>query len=170
MISGGSIAVASGGMGFFVFAIVHVLGSRAGKAHARLLTLAFVISLIVCAGLAAGWNAVWTTGTSTLLVVPLAAMVCASLFVCYVPALYVILTSQSVATIIWLRRMGQPMPEIAFFDRFASRSVVDDRLATLQMSGYVWRDGENFYLTARGRSIARLFKSISVLWNLDAGG
>src|SRR6185437_14051248 len=102
--------------------------------------------------------------TSIALAAILAVLIAGSLFVLYAPALYVVLTSQSVETLIWLRGRGGHAPETAVYDRFAGRAVVEDRLATLEGSLYLLRDGEILRLTPRGRATASMFKAIGGLW------
>jgi coproporphyrinogen III oxidase-like Fe-S oxidoreductase len=94
----------------------------------------------------------------------------ACLFALYIPALYSVLTSLSVQTMMLLRCRGGALPEAELYDRFASRRIMEQRLATLIGSGYVTHDGPSYRLTPRGRAIAKLFKPIKILWNLGPGG
>lgn len=170
MPTGGWMGVIGGVLGFVAFAIAHVLGSRAGAPNARLLGLAFPLSTLCGAVLAVALAIAFGMSASIALAAILALLVTGSLFVLYAPALYVVLTSQSVEILIWLHVQGRYAPETAAYDRFASRAVVEDRLATLEGSLYLLRDGEILRLTARGRSIASMFKAIGNLWKLGAGG
>ena len=91
---------------FLLFVVVHVFGLRSGRDNARWLVrsyaassagmLASVVSLSMWGGF----------GHSLLLSILLAALTSACLFVLYVPAVYTILTSLSVATLVLLRRSG----------------------------------------------------------------
>jgi predicted transcriptional regulator len=92
------------------------------------------------------------------------------LFALYIPALYTVLTSLSVQTMMLLRRRGGALSEAELYDRFASRKIMEQRLATLLSSGYVVGDGLSYRLTPRGRAIAKLFRPIKILWNLGPGG
>ena len=170
MATGGCIGVASGVLGFVVFAAAHIRGSRAGMANARLLGLAFTLSSLGAALLAVALAIRFDKAGSFAVAGALAILIDASLFVLYAPALYVVVTSQSVEMMIWLCAHGRRVPEAALYDRFASRAVVEDRLATLEGSGYLLRDGEILRLTRRGRATARIFKVVADLWKLGAGG
>jgi hypothetical protein len=170
VLSAGCIGVAGGVLGFGVFGVTHLLGSRAGVTNARLLGLAFPLSALGAALLASALAIRFGLPGSYLLAAVLAILVEVSLFVLYAPALYVVLTSQSVETMIWLRAQGGRISETALCERFAGRAVIDDRLATLEASGYLLRDGEILRLTQRGLTTARIFKSIGDLWKLGAGG
>jgi predicted transcriptional regulator len=69
-----------------------------------------------------------------------------------------------------LRRRGGALPEAELYDRFASRNIMEQRLATLLASGYVAPEGSSYQLTPRGRAIAKFFRPIKILWNLGPGG
>src|SRR5262249_15865344 len=113
-------------------------------------------------------------GSQTILVALLAAllalMTSACLVILYVPAVYTVLTSLSVQTLITLRRHGGAVSEADLYDRFASRLIVEGRLATLVGSGYLAANGTGFRLTSRGRTLAKIFAGIKRLWQLGAGG
>jgi predicted transcriptional regulator len=100
----------------------------------------------------------------------MATLTSACLFALYVPALYTVLTSLSVQTMMLLRRRESAMPEAELYDRFASREIMEQRLATLLDSGYVAPKGPSYQLTPRGRAIAKFFRSVKILWNLGSGG
>ena len=105
-----------------------------------------------------------------LLSILLAALTSACLFVLYVPAVYTILTSLSVATLVLLRRSGGRMPEASLYDRFASRQLMQQRLCVLVGAGHLVRDDCGFSLTPRGRDVARAFAFVKRLWRLGPGG
>ena len=100
----------------------------------------------------------------------MAALTSACLFALYVPALYTVLTSLSVQTMMLLRRRGGALPEAELYDRFARRKIMEQRLATLLGSGYVAPEGPFYRLTPRGRVIAKFFRLVKILWNLGPGG
>src|SRR5262245_65892957 len=100
----------------------------------------------------------------------IAVLTSACLFVLYVPAVYTILTSLSVATLILLRRTGARMPETSLYDRFATRGIIQQRLCVLVGAGYLAEDACRFSLTSRGRALARAFSFIKRLWCLGSGG
>jgi hypothetical protein len=107
---------------------------------------------------------------AAILAAMMAAPTSACLFALYVPALYTVLTSLSVQTMMLLRRRGGAMPEAELYDRFASRKIMEQRLATLFASGYVAPEGPYYQLTPRGRAIAKFFRPVKILWNLGPGG
>src|SRR5262249_5811768 len=100
----------------------------------------------------------------------LAILISACLFVVYVPAVYTVLTSLSVQTMLMLRRRGGAMSERELYDRFAGRAILQEGLATLVASGYLVPEGTRFRLTPRGRSVARIFAFVKALWKLGPGG
>ena len=164
------IGVTAAAAWFLVFFFAHVGGLRAGFENARWL----LISYAACF-LAALVTAILLTGghhgmDGVILAAMMAALTSVGLFALYVPALYTVLTSLSVQTMMLLRSRGGAMPEVELYDRFASRKIMEQRLATLLGSGYVALDGPSYRLTPRGRAIANFFKPIKILWNLGPGG
>jgi len=155
---------------FCGFVAVHIVGWRAGLSNARSLLVSYMISalgtLITVIALTAGSKTI----ASVLLAVLLAVMTSACLVILYVPAVYTVLTSLSVQTLIMLRRAAGALPEADLYDHFADRSIVEGRLATLVASGYLVADGARFRLTSRGRKLAKIFRFIKRFWNLGAGG
>jgi hypothetical protein len=162
-------AITLAGAWFCVFVIVHIAGWRAGHGNARWLLISYGAcasgTLISVVGLTAQSDSV-----AVLAAVLLALMTSACLFVLYVPAVYTVLTSLSVQTLVMLRRAGGALPEADLYGRFTGRSIVDDRLATLAASGYLVADGGRFRLTSRGRALANIFAFIKEFWKLGAGG
>jgi hypothetical protein len=154
---------------FCVFVVAHIAGWRAGHGTARWLLISYVGcvlgTLVNVIGLMAGSDAV-----TVIAAVLLALMTSACLFVLYVPAIYTVLTSLSVQTLVTLRRAGGMLPEAELYAHFAGRSIVDDRLATLAASGYMVAEGRRFRLTARGRTLATIFAVIKDFWKLGPGG
>ena len=47
--------------------------------------------------------------------------------------------------------------------------MLRDRLATLTSAGYARRVGEHHVLTAKGRVVATVFRSVKRLWRLGPG-
>jgi hypothetical protein len=164
------IGVTAAAAWFLVFFFVHVGGLRAGFENARWLLMSYAacfLGVLVTAILLTTWH---HGMQAVILAAMMAAVTSACLFTLYVPALYTVLTSLSVQTVMLLRRRGGAMLETELYDRFASRAIMEQRLATLLASGYVAPDGPSYRLTSRGRAIAKLFKPIKVLWNLGPGG
>jgi len=153
---------------FGAFVLTHILGWRAGHGHARWLLMTYMASVVgtlaTVVGLAT-WNA-W----GIILPVVLALMTSACLFVLYVPAVYTVLTSLSVQTMVMLRRRGGSLSATELYERFAGRAILEERLATLLASGYLIQDGELFRLTPRGRAFARAFVFVKASWKLGPGG
>jgi hypothetical protein len=110
------------------------------------------------------------SGQTLLLSILIAVLTSACLFVLYVPGVYTILTSLSVATLVLLRRTGGCMPERSLYDCFATRGIVQQRLCVLVGAGYLAEDACGFSLTPRGRAFARAFAFIKRLWCLGPGG
>jgi hypothetical protein len=155
---------------FLAFFFLHVGGMRAGFENARWLLISYAASFLGTLVTAIVLTA-WYHGMQTiLLAATMAALTSACLFALYVPALYTVLTSLSVQTMMLLRCRGGALPEAELYDRFASRKIMQERLATLLANGYVAPDGPSYRLTPRGRAIAKFFRSIKILWNLGPGG
>jgi hypothetical protein len=164
------IGVTAAAAWFLVFFFAHVGGLRAGFENARWLLTSYAacfLGALVTAILLTAWH---HGMQAVMLAAMMAAATSACLFALYVPALYTVLTSLSVQTMMLLCHRGGAVPEAELYDRFASREIMEQRLATLLASGYVVPDGPSYRLTPRGRAIAKLFKPIKVLWNLGPGG
>jgi hypothetical protein len=164
------IALATAAAWFVVFFFAHIGGVRARFENARWLLISYAASFLgtlVTAILLTAWH---HGMQAVILAALMAALTSACLFALYVPALYTVLTSLSVQTMMLLRRRGGALPEAELYDRFASRKIMEQRLATLLASGYVAPDGPCYRLTPRGRAIAKLFRPVKILWNLGPGG
>jgi len=164
------IALAAAAACFLVFFVVHIGGLRAGFENARWLLISYAacfLGTLVTAILLTAWH---HGMQAIVLSATMAALTSACLFALYVPALYTVLTSLSVQTIMLLRRRGGALPEAELYERFASRKIMEQRLATLLAGGYVATDGPSYRLTPRGRAIAKFFRPIKILWNLGPGG
>ena len=155
---------------FLVSVIVHILGWRAGFDNARWLLASYPLSLLGALASTIVWTAASATGLAIVLAVLIALLTSACLFVLYVPAVYTVLTSLSVQTLVLLRRRGGSVSEAELYDRFAGRAIVHERLAVLAESGYLARQGTGFGLTARGRAVAKTFALLKTFWGLGAGG
>ena len=164
------VALVAAAAWFVVFVCVHIGGVRAGFENARWLLMSYAACFLGTLVTAIAVTA-WHHGMhGVILTAMMAALTSACLFALYVPALYTVLTSLSVQTMMLLRRRGGALPEAELYDRFASRKIMEQRLATLLASGYVAPDGPSYRLTPRGRVIAKLFRPIKILWNLGPGG
>jgi hypothetical protein len=160
------IAVGTAAIWFAAFMLAHILGWRAGRDHARWLLMTYLTSVI---GTVVTAIAFAPPGSPVLSVV-LALMTNACLFVVYVPAVYTVLTSLSVQTMVMMRARGGTMPATELYERFAGRVIVNERLATLVASGYLAGEGQRFRLTSRGRALARAFAFVKAFWKLGPGG
>jgi hypothetical protein len=164
------VALAAAAAWFLIFFFLHIVGLRAGLENARWLLISyaacFLGTLVTAIALTASQHGM----QAVVLAAMMAALTSACLFALYVPALYTVLTSLSVQTMMLLRRRRSPLPEAELYDRFASRKIMEQRLATLLASGYVAPKGPSYQLTPRGRAIAKFFRSVKILWNLGPGG
>jgi hypothetical protein len=164
------VALAAATAWFVVFFFLHIGGLRAGFENARWLLISYAACLLGTLVTAIPLTA-WQHGMqAVILAATMAALTSACLFALYVPALYTVLTSLSVQTMMLLRRRGGTLPEAELYDRFASRNIMEHRLATLLGSGYVALEGSSYRLTPRGRAIAKVFRIVKILWNLGPGG
>jgi hypothetical protein len=164
------IGVAAAAAWFLVFFLAHVGGVRAGFENARWLLITYAacfLGALVTAILLTAWH---DGMQAVILAALMAVLTSACLFALYVPALYTVLTSLSVQTVMLLRRRGGALSEAELYDRFASRKIMEQRLATLLASGYVAPEGASYQLTPRGRAIAKFFRPVKILWNLGPGG
>ena len=164
------VALAAAAAWFIVFFLVHIGGVRAGFENARWLLISYAacfVGALVTAILLTAWH---HGMQAVILAAVMTALTSACLFALYVPALYTVLTSLSVQTMMLLRRRGGALPEAELYDRFASRKIMEQRLATLLASGYVAPKGPSYQLTPRGRAIAKFFRPVKILWNLGPGG
>jgi hypothetical protein len=164
------VALVAAAAWFVAFVCVHIGGVRAGFENARWLLMSyaacFLGTLVTTIAVTA-----WQHGMqAVILAAVMAVLTGACLLALYVPALYTVLTSLSVQTMMLLRRRGGRLPEAELYDRFASRKIMEQRLATLLSSGYVTHDGPSYRLTPRGRAIAKFFRPVNILWNLGPGG
>jgi hypothetical protein len=166
------VALAAAAAWFLVFFFAHIGGVRAGFKNARWLLISYAacfLGTLVTAIAVTAWH---HDMQAVILAAMMAALTSACLFALYVPALYTVLTSLSVQTMMLLRRRGGALPEAELYDRFASRKIMEQRLATLLASGYVALEGTSYHyqLTPRGRAIAKFFRPVKILWNLGPGG
>jgi len=164
------IALLSAAAWFSIFIAAHITGWRAGFENARWLMITYTTcllgSLLTVIGISAGAG---STGFD-LLALAVTFLTGACLFVMYVPAVYTVLTSLSVQTMILLHRSSGGLSEGALYDRFAGRPVVEDRLATLVASGYLVAEGTRVRVTSRGRALAMIFAFGEGFWRLGPRG
>jgi hypothetical protein len=164
------VALAAAAGWFVIFVFVHIGGVRAGFENARWLLISYAACFLGTLITAIAVTT-WQHGMqAVILAAMMAALTSACLFALYVPALYTVLTSLSVQTMMLLRCRGGALLEAELYDRFAGRKIMEERLATLLANGYVAPDGPSYRLTPRGRAIAKFFRSIKILWNLGPGG
>ena len=164
------VALAAATAWFLVFFFVHIGGVRAGFENARWLLISYAACFLGTLVTAIAVTA-WDHGMeAVILAAMMAALTSACLFALYVPALYTVLTSLSVQTMMLLRHRGGALPEAELYDRFASLKIMEQRLATLLANGYVAPKGPSYQLTPRGRAIAKFFRLVKILWNLGPGG
>ena len=164
------VALVAAAAWFLIFFFLHTVGLRAGFENARWLLISYAACFLGTLVTAIPLTA-WQHGMqAVILAATMAALTSACLFALYVPALYTVLTSLSVQTMMLLRRRGGTLPEAELYDRFASRKIMEHRLATLLGSGYVALEGPSYRLTPRGRVIAKVFRIVKILWNLGPGG
>jgi hypothetical protein len=94
-----------------------------------------------------------------------------ALFTLYMPFFYTVATSLSVCTIVLLvREVDGKLPVSELSRRFASRTLVEDRLAVMAQNGLLSRQGDIYRLESRARLIARTFSALKRFWRLGAGG
>jgi hypothetical protein len=155
---------------FLVFVCVHALGFRYGRRSAQWLIGSFITC---CAATLLNVLAMslWRDeGETMALSLLIAALSSACLFVLYTPAVYTVLTSLSVATLLLLLRNGERTPERSLYARFATDAILRQRLSVLVESGYLVEETRGFHLTARGHAVARIFAFIKEMWRLGPGG
>jgi hypothetical protein len=153
---------------FLIFACVHIWSLRSGRNNAQWLVRSYAMSFgatLVTTVAMSLWH-----NQSIVLPFVIAALASACLFVLYLPAVYTILTSVSVATLVLLLRNGGQMSETSLYDRFATRAIIDQRLSVLVGSGYLVEESEGFSLSSKGRVLARAFAFVKRLWALGPGG
>ena len=155
---------------FLLFVCLHVAGLRFRHDNAQWLVRSYAAcsaAMLVSVVALSMWR---DSGQTLLLSLLIAALSSACLFVLYVPAVYTILTSLSVATLILLRRSGGRMLERSLYDHYATRGIIQQRLGVLVGAGYLVEDASGFSLTPRGHALARAFAFMKRLWCLGPGG
>jgi hypothetical protein len=155
---------------FVVFVGMHLLGLRSGRDNAQWLVGSYAASSAAMLASVVALSMWGDFGQVLLLSVIVAALTSACLFVLYVPAVYTVLTSLSVATLVLLRRSGGRLPEASLYDRFASRRLIQQRLCVLVDAGHLVGDARGFSVTPRGRAVAHAFAFVKRLWRLGPGG
>jgi hypothetical protein len=95
----------------------------------------------------------------------------ACLWVLYMPFYYVIATSLSVRTLLVLASAEEStLPLTQLEARFASASMLQERLSTMRTYRNVAAEGTGFTLTAKGRTTAAIFGGLKRFWELGPGG
>src|SRR5258708_33499619 len=117
------VASAAAAAWFLVFLFVHIGGLRAGFDNARWLLISYAacfLGTVVTAILLTAWH---HGMQAVILGAMMATLTSACLFALYVPALYNVLTSLSVQTLMLLRSRGGALPEAELYHRFAIRQI-----------------------------------------------
>jgi hypothetical protein len=153
---------------FAIFVCGHMWSLRSGANNAQWLVRSYAVSLAATLITVAAVS-LWRDQPTSLSLM-IATLTSACLFVLYVPAIYTILTSLSVATLVLLLRNGGQISQTSLYDRFATRSIIDQRLSVLVGSGYLVEDGKGFSLSRKGRVVARAFAFVKRVWGLGPGG
>jgi hypothetical protein len=155
---------------FLVFVCLHIVGLRSRQGNAQWLVRSYAACCAATLATVVALSMWRDSGQTLLLLLFIAVLTSACLFVLYVPAVYTILTSLSVATLILLRSSDGRMPETSLYDRFATLGIIQRRLCVLVGAGYLAENACGFSLTSRGRALARAFAFIKRLWRLGPGG
>ncbi len=163
------IALAAAAVWFLFFMVLHIGGLRAGLENARWLFKSYAVALLGTFFTVIAMTVGFHDALMTMLATMVALLASACLLALYIPALYTVLTSLSVETMMFLRRRGVTA-EAELYDRFAGRRTMEQRLATLLGNGYIATDGSCFWLTPRGRVIARTFAYMKDFWKLGPSG
>jgi hypothetical protein len=157
-------------MWFMIFIWLHIFGYRSQRDNARWLVQSYGMSCAATLLSVVAFSMWYDFGKPVALLLVVAGLTSACLFILYVPAFYTVPTSHSVATLMLLRRSGGQMPEKSLYERFATRGIMQQRLSVLVSAGYLVEDARGFSLTRRGRGLARPFALVKKLWRLGAGG
>jgi len=155
---------------FALFVIAHVGGWRAGAENARWMLGTYLFSFAGCLASAIAGQLTILPGGNIVLILAIAALTHACLFVLYAPAVYVVLTSLSVQTVVLLMRSGGSLREDELYTRFGGRDIVKKRLETLLSSGYIFEERGMYSICSRGQLVANSFARIKRLWKLGTGG
>jgi hypothetical protein len=91
-------------------------------------------------------------------------------FALYMPFYYTVVASLSVQSIILMRQQPNGTAITNLREVFASRRLIEQRLATMAINGFVARNNGCYTLTAKGRILARTFSLIKKEWRLGDGG
>jgi hypothetical protein len=158
------------GTWFLIFVCIHMSGLRSGRENAQWLVRSYAMVFLATLLTVVAMSLWRDFNQAIILSLVVAALASACLFVLYVPAVYTILTSVSVATLVFLLRNGGRMSEASLYDRFATREIMSQRMSVLVRNGYLVEERKGFFLTFRGRSLARAFAFIKKLWGLGPGG
>ena len=98
-------------------------------------------------------------------------VVMACLFILYMPFYYITVASLSIQTLILLRdAAGQSLRITELRQHFASDAIVEGRLKTMVSNGYLTEVQDRYWVTAKGRFVARSFAALKEFWRLGPGG
>jgi len=172
-----SFAVLTGVMFFVAFAIVHLAVPRLSRNLGRG-SMAVRLTPLFLLAIALIILAVWATGKTVpaspigaAASILLAELTFLSLFVLYMPALYTVTHSLSVATLVMLRRSPESrLSKARLMQTFASQEFAAARLAAMVESGYIAKSSPPYRLCPRGKVVARAFLWLQRVWRLGPGG
>ena len=165
--------ILSGGLWFALFLAVHILIFH--LRHVENCFSAIMRLYLLCLAGHAG-TILWLYGESDATGPALASflyglVVAGCLFILYMPFYYNVVNSLSIQTLILLseaRNGSLPVPELQ--ERFAGLSIVEGRLNTMAVNGYLTENQGTYCLTHRGRVMARLFGALKDFWKMGPGG
>lgn len=164
----------TGAAAFVIFALAHLAGPRISPKASRgvlALWLPPVLALAAAALLVALW--LKRGGSSGQLA---EMLLCAELgffglIVLYLPLVYTITHSLSVATLILLDAAPEGcLGEAGLARHFTSDEFARARLEAMTASGYLTSTGGRYRPTARGAALAQTFRWLKALWKLGPGG
>lgn len=176
MRTGLTLGIVSGGSWFALFWLTHItlFHCRDLRDRFKLISRLFVTAatghLATMATLFGSLSLVrGATDGAIALMAGWLVMLC--VFVLYVPFLFTIGTSLSVQTMILVARAPEgQLSKAELQTRFASIHLAAERLATMEVNGYLIREEQGYRLTRKGVLVARVFRGLKVLWRLGAGG
>jgi hypothetical protein len=166
-------AIVSGSSWFFVFLAVHILWFH--RVHVKqcfgLITKMFAGCVIghTATIVVQNWDTSSTMGIITKEFYGVLTMAC--LFILYMPFYYTIVSSLSVQTLIFLEESSQHALSMrSLRERFASKSLVHERLKILTSNGYLTEGCDGYTVTRKGHLVSIFFIFFKKLWRLSPGG
>lgn len=91
-------------------------------------------------------------------------------FTLYMPFYYTLAASQSVQMLIDIAREPDGLTVTELRLRYPTDEILEGRLATLVVSGYLAPQGRRVVLTPKARLVTRPFSLVKALWRLGPGG